>query len=174
MPTNSPFGVGSDPRRSVPQSSVLTSTCPYLWSHSFPPQVGLGLGDLPLLTSDCCQEGKSALTLLCRILLLPTTCASRSNPFETIILVRHPVASSATSRCLILQTLTALSHLLNVAQRAIHKEEPTHTVLLIRSPENFLATLQSLCFLPYFIRRPLLPSFLPGFCNDFKTRWTPI
>ena len=75
---------GNDPRRSVPQSSVLTSSaCPYLWSHSFPPQVGLGLGDLPLLTSDCCQEGKSALTLLCRILLLPTTCASRSNPFET-------------------------------------------------------------------------------------------
>ena len=96
--------VGSDPGRQeggvdfvghTPSSSFFWP-CPHLWSHSFPP-------DLPSPHVWLLPGGKSALTLLCRILLLPAR--QDSTPFKST-LVWHLVASGATECYPLSQTLS--------------------------------------------------------------------
>ena len=98
--------VGSDPGRQECDVDFVGHT-PSLAS-SFSGRV-LTFGRIPFLltflrpTSGCCQEGKSALTLLCRILLLPAR--QDPNPFKST-LVWHLIASGATDCYPLLQTLS--------------------------------------------------------------------
>ena len=156
---NSPLGW-----EAIQDDRTILWNTPLPWRRPFPARV-LTFGRIPFLltflrpTSGCCQEGKSALTLLCRILLLPPR--QDSTPFKST-LVWHLVPVTTTH----FRRLSPPYYSWRRGREDGGREaQPPLKLLLIRSTENFLATLQ--CLSSCHILSD--GHFFQASCQDFVT-----